>query len=446
MNKIKEFIQRIKGFFQENPKRAKLIGIIVVLAIIPLTIVAALTVQNLTQHAGGGPTLRITDASGITITETTSPFVFVALNLPSDWVLPSSPQSNNGLVSKVYAADSQCTPPYSGYLGCFTSDAFPSGSICTGSCTTTEGQDGQFCYTSTNVGNTCTNDSGLLGTCNSQGTCVASAAPPPTSTPIPTPTSIPTEIPTTPPSSVTLPQHNTNTDCNGVNCSTIPGTTCVNTGTPAWAPYHCEYQTTPPPAVPTSTPRSIPTIPPSQPRSTSPTKHVLKQIEVSNPVYQPNEKNDGSPLKVINIATESDFPSSFSWELNTLPSDQNYSFRLVQVAFIATDGFRVDSAAQITLKRIQAPSSAGSSVFMSGSSVFNPVFTSGSSVFTSLPQSFNLDLDGNGLVNDYDIRFLNSQYGKKGTGSTAALNHNGVIDGISINLYLRAYGSRTPNR
>ncbi len=111
MFKVKEFIKRInifsklKAFLAANPQRAKLIGIIIIIAIVPLTIAAALTVQNLSQKASQNGGLEIVDKNGNVITETYDPVVYLRITLPNNWVLPPSSQSYNGFVKSAYAVN-----------------------------------------------------------------------------------------------------------------------------------------------------------------------------------------------------------------------------------------------------------------------------------------------------------------------------------------------------
>jgi len=316
--KLKEFIQRINAFFNENPQRKKLLLIIFLLSVIPLTVITALTVQNLRQHAGGGTIVKISDESGNILDSTSDLNVFIDINLnaTTNWVLPNQPSSfniKNNLVKNAYAFDASCSPPYSGYLGCFSADSIPSGSICTGFCTTDFGQAGQYCYTSTKVGNSCINNSGLSGTCNNQGDCIASALP---SYPTPiylTPTSVPTLIPTSTP---------------------IP----VETIKPSLIP-------TSPPPIP-SVPQTI-TTPPSNttPPTPTPTPNILRAI------YVENKDTDGStggsaPIKIV-VKSGADI-AHISWKLNDLLPGQTQATRTTQVTLIG-DNLAVPFASTVHL-------------------------------------------------------------------------------------------------
>jgi len=103
---------KIKAFLDANPQRAKLISVVAIALIIPLTVIAALTVQNLKQRAGGGSLITISDAAGNNaITETSNPNVFIGINIfaAPDWVLPNQPSANNDFIKNAYAqgSDSQ---------------------------------------------------------------------------------------------------------------------------------------------------------------------------------------------------------------------------------------------------------------------------------------------------------------------------------------------------
>lgn len=104
----KVFIQKIKGFISQNPKRAKFVGLLLITAILPLTVLAALTVQNLIQKASEqNAVVRISDAGGNILSSTYDPNVFIDINLnaTTGWVLPDQKSSynNDGLVKSAYA-------------------------------------------------------------------------------------------------------------------------------------------------------------------------------------------------------------------------------------------------------------------------------------------------------------------------------------------------------
>ena len=105
MIKIKEFIQKAKAFINENPQRKKLLLIIFVLAVIPLTVLAALTAQNLIQKASISEVVRISDQGGNTLSSTSDSNVYIDINLSAapQWKLPEQPSAHNGLIKQAYA-------------------------------------------------------------------------------------------------------------------------------------------------------------------------------------------------------------------------------------------------------------------------------------------------------------------------------------------------------
>jgi hypothetical protein len=99
----------LKAFFSTNSQRIKFLSIVVIAIAIPLTVVAALAVQNLKQHAGGFSVVQIVDKGDNAISMTYDQDVFIDINLSNtNWVLPSQPSAlniKNGLVAKAYATD-----------------------------------------------------------------------------------------------------------------------------------------------------------------------------------------------------------------------------------------------------------------------------------------------------------------------------------------------------
>ena len=101
--------KRFNSFLNENPKRKQLLGLLILLLAIPITVIAALRVQNLLQHAGGGGTLWIADAQGASISRTSDPNVYLMISLPPDWIvnpLTSAKESNISLAPKAFAQTS----------------------------------------------------------------------------------------------------------------------------------------------------------------------------------------------------------------------------------------------------------------------------------------------------------------------------------------------------
>lgn len=380
MLKLKEFIQRSKVFINENPQRKKLLLIIFILAIIPITVIAALTAQNLIQKASISEVVRISDQGGNTLTSTSDPNVFIDINLnaATNWVLPQSSGNtmNKSLVGKAYAQTNQCSPPYQGFLGCFSSSDHPSGSVCTSSCTTDDGQIGEWCYTSTRVGSSCTNSAGQNGVCNDQGVCVASTVSTPTP-PVSTPTSLPQSTANcgtetcdfswqtcVGPSGTCLRK---NVGQNGSYCGTPSKTTNNEACSSEYcdSSLHCANQSqaiTPIPATPTVV-ITLPTsgISPTSGPTPTPTPNILRAI------YIENKDTDGStggsaPIKIM-VNSEADIAHT-PWKLNDLLPGQTQAPRIVQVTLIG-DNLAVPFATTVNLVRPNGPTNILSRVDVS---------------------------------------------------------------------------------
>lgn len=460
MIKLKEFIQRAKVFINENPQRKKLLLIIFILSVIPLTVIAALTVQNLQQHAGGGNGVRISDQGGNTLFSTYDPNVFIDIdsNAIANWVLPQSNGSamNNSLIRKAYAQTAQCRPPYQGFLGCFSSSNRPFGSVCTSSCTTDDGQTGEWCYTSTSVGNSCTSSAGQNGVCNEQGECVASVY----GAPI-----------------YSTPQFTAN--CGKLNCSSDQ--TCIGTsfdsstfclkknigalgsycGTPSKSPnsevcssgycdstLHCVNQsqaTTPIPTNPTPTATVIlPTgINPTSGPTPTPTLNILRAV------YIENKDTDGStggsnPVKIV-VKSGADIAHT-PWKLHDLLPGQTQAPRIVQVTLIG-DNLAVPFITSVNLVKSTHPVYPTPIYYTPYytppvSSTVNSIPKSNSNIPSSPPTSTNyknFDLNNDRVVNCKDTKILVSQYAQKGTNLSVDLNRDGIVDGIDLNTLLRNY-------
>ncbi|QQG40705.1 MAG: hypothetical protein HYV37_00020 [Candidatus Levyibacteriota bacterium] len=105
-SKIKHYFYRLHFFLNKNPNIKHFFGILAFILILPLTIGAVLTVQNLRQQASGNDNLQILDApNGSPISQTSNTDVYLQIKLPADWVLPT-PQSRNkdGFIKKAYAS------------------------------------------------------------------------------------------------------------------------------------------------------------------------------------------------------------------------------------------------------------------------------------------------------------------------------------------------------
>ncbi len=196
----KVFIQKARSFIAENPKRAKFIGLIAILVLLPLIIVTALTVQNLKQKASESDVIRITDASGNPIASTTDPNVFIDINLPPDWVLPGQPSTMNNLVRKAYAVGQSCAN-----IG---RNLCPSGESCT--------------Y------NSCDDEGNCTGTCQPNQNQQGDYSQVPVNTPTPTRAMAPTSVPQQPTSIQNqIPTYNP------INNNSNPVSGTVNNQTPS---------------------------------------------------------------------------------------------------------------------------------------------------------------------------------------------------------------------
>lgn len=300
MVKLKEFIQRIKTFINENPQRKKLLLIIFILAVIPITVIAALTVQDLRQRAGGTG-VQIVDVNGNFLSTTSDTQIYLRINLPENWVSLGMEINKHNFINQAYAQTAQCSPPYQGFLGCFSFSNQPSGSVCTSSCITDDGQSGEWCYTSTTVGNSCTNSAGQSGVCNEQDTCVATAystpvyfTPTQSETATPTPTISP--IPTTPPATPTSPT-------SGISPTSGP------------------------------TPTPIP--------------NILQGIYIEN--KDSDDSSNGSEPLRITSGFESYINTSTPWRLNDLLPGQNQAVRIVQVTLFSNTGESITLNTSVTL-------------------------------------------------------------------------------------------------
>lgn len=113
MLKLKEFIQRAKTFINENPQRKKFLLIIFIAAIIPLTVLAALTIQDLRQRAGGTG-VQIVDVNGNYLPTTSDTQVYLRINLPENWVWGGVGMNENNFIKQAYAqvscGDETCSP------------------------------------------------------------------------------------------------------------------------------------------------------------------------------------------------------------------------------------------------------------------------------------------------------------------------------------------------
>lgn len=334
MIKLKEFIQRVKVFINENPQRKKLLLIIFILVIIPITVIAALTVQNLTQHAGGGTVVRISDQSGNTLYSTSSPNIFIDIDLTStNWVLPNQPSASNGLVKNAYALNSLPTTipdPCSSHDQCSTCLSDTNNSCkwnaisCKGSTSTYTCPAGEANWYWPNCQtNQC--GSGVLPT------------PTPTRTPTPTPTGRPTPTPTP------TPAPNINDCSNALGLCRF--SSCLAGETLKSSP---ECQSADKRLVCCIAASATPTLAPTPlPSTPTPTSNILRAI------YIENKDTDGStggntPIKIM-VKSGADI-AHIPWKLNDLGTGQNQAPRTVQLTLIG-DNLASPFATTVTLIR-----------------------------------------------------------------------------------------------
>lgn len=283
MLKLKEFIQRAKAFINENPRRKKFLLIIFIAAIIPLTVLAALTIQDLRQRAGGTGVFMV-DANGNFLSTTSDTSVYLRINLPVNWVTGGVGMNKNNLIKQAYAqvscGDEICSP-------------------------------GQTCQT-INEGD------GIVSKI-----CVG--------------TSIPTSTPTKTPASTNAISPTSIPNCGDVNCGAGEICTTVNEGDGTVSKICVNA------SVPTSIPTSILTITPtSSPSAVSPTSGPSPTPipNILQGIYIENKDSDGSsngsePLRITS-GFESYLNSQIPWKLNDLLPFQNQATRLVQVTFLGS--------------------------------------------------------------------------------------------------------------
>jgi len=367
---------KLKAFIAANPQRAKFIGVIALTVIIPLTVLAALTIQNLKQHAGGGTMVSISDKNRNTIFSTPDTNVFVDINLNSDpnWMIPGPGVGINNLITKAYAA--------------VTCDEF-------GNCTDDSAAPAEPATSCTKTGNTCTDINGahqdtcILNNateyfCGSQNLCVTATFSCPAGT------------------VCTLNPATTHVDC--VNsASVISATPIPLRETPA------PLKATPTPARGYHTP-----IPTSIPISSPPhTPNVLRAV------YIENKDTDGStggsaPVKIpVNNISDIDH---IPWRLNDLLPGQTQAPRTVQVTLIGDSSISA-FATVINLNPDNVPVS----------------FT------VPLRNVRSADLNNDGKIDCKDTKILMNNYGERGTNIPDDLNRDGVVNEIDYNAALRSY-------
>lgn len=102
--------ERATTFLATQPQKAKLIAFITLALMLPLTIAAALTVQNLQQKASGSEYIRIVDDQGATLSTTTNSNVRLQITLPPEWALPAPDGAFLPVIKKVYAQSNTSQP------------------------------------------------------------------------------------------------------------------------------------------------------------------------------------------------------------------------------------------------------------------------------------------------------------------------------------------------
>ena len=326
-----DFIDKIKLFFSENPARLKLLIITALVLLIPITVLAALTVQNLRQRAGGTG-VQIVDAGGNFLSTTSNTSVYLRINLPENWV--SLGMKRNDLVKQAYAQ-----------------------TIC-----------GDIICS---IGETCQ-------TINEGGGIVSGICLPGTQTPTLIPTAVPTPIPTktpTPTPTSSVPVQNSGIQCGTITCdSTYYVCGQFQDPNSEKITYYCapksSLSTATPTPVPTNTPTpatSPTTIPaliisPTSGPTPTPIPNVLQAIYIENKDSD-GSSNGSEPLRITS-GLESYINTQVPWKLNDLLPSQNQATRLVQVTFLGSQG-TVALTGTVTLIRATTPTEVLSRVEVS---------------------------------------------------------------------------------
>ena len=238
---------------------------------------------------------------------------------------------------------SDCSPPYSGYLGCLTENGCNNIGISSQvSCSDENVQQGVYCYESAKQGQSCAVNEGS-GICDNQGNCVLLAGSIPSLIPTETPsqeeTNLPTESPLTPtsiPTPTLTSTPDTLFDCSGVklgygyqcfsgSCQSPyaysgynnSGTSCDNNNQICCVNYNVSTATPSkiPTLIPTAVPTSIPTIASTQ--VTSPVPTTLTPSPV--PFCYLKNKGDGNCDNIINISDYELWRTEFVGTLRGIP-------------------------------------------------------------------------------------------------------------------------------
>lgn len=388
MNKVKEFISRIKLFLISHPKRTKFLGIIFVAVTLPLIIITALTVQNLKQKASVSDVVNITDSSGTPIESTATPNVFININLSAStqWKLPEQPSANSSLVKKAYAAGQSCV------------------NMGANNCPT-----GEYCKY-----NSCDEESNCTGVCVSSGP-QETAKPQgdysqlPTATPAPLPAQALPKInaisPTPTPALDSCSKLNPTlyqcaSSCNSLGEGWSQQTNWADISCPNAQQQCCYYR---------------PIL-------------ILKTVSIRNIDSDGTGGQVPANIAVNNAADIVRIP----WKLNDLRPGQTEAQRTVLVNLIADSGQSVGFNATVNLINLN-------NKIPTISPVISPIKTGSESAVTqnSVPKSF--DLNNDNTVNCKDTEIAAGQYGKQETNPSADFDNDGQVTEIDLNAILRNY-------
>ncbi len=386
MVKVKEFINRIKFFLTVNPKRTKFIGIIAILVLLPLIIISALTVQNLKQKASESDVVRITDASGNPITQTSDPNVFIDINLSAStqWTLPKS-SANNNLIKQAYAVGQSCTSNNG-------KDSCPKDETCS------------------NI--SCDEEEYCAGTCEATKNQDQPASAPDNYSQLPasTPTLAPAIIVNTP--TPTKKQNSCSDLGNLYQCAR----SCDSLGNgwkeqASWTNVSC-------PAINGTNQQCC---------YYQPTSWILKTVFIEN--KDTDGSTGGDRPKEIKVTGGKDI-AHIPWKLNDLLPGQTNAQRTMQV-FLGGDGQTI--AFTVTVNLIN-PDNKTPAV-----SPAPPVQSDTQPALAPNDNPINYDLDNDGAVNCKDTKILYDQMGKQGSDLSADFDKDRKITGIDLNAILRNY-------
>lgn len=178
-----------------SPKTLKLIGLLLLIAVLPLTVFIALQQQNLVQRASPNGVVQFaSDQTGNNIIQTTTnPEIYLRITKPDNWDLASS--NNPRMMSLLPQAHAQAACPQAGETGSKTTCGYSTYDTCQDNLGNFENES-EFCRGSAtkfvcwySQNANCTSNQGGVFPYN----CSACGfpAPPPNTTPTPTPTRVP---------------------------------------------------------------------------------------------------------------------------------------------------------------------------------------------------------------------------------------------------------------